>query len=1117
LGQPAGDGGTMSAAPAYRIDGELVPRSRFYAVACDPRRSAVVEACAGAGKTWMLVSRILRALLDGAEPHEILAITFTRKAAGEMRARLADWLAEFGDPRTSDEQRARALIERGVDASRLAELVPRLARLQLDVLVAGRPVQVHTFHAWFSQLLRSAPLELLASLGLQPGMDLIESIDDLEGELFRRFHARVLRDDALRQDFARVVLDRGRARLRKWLLTALDKRLEIELADHAGTLDDSVPPIDLGGFAHPAEALQSAAWREALRELALQLGLGGVKAQDAATGLVMALEAGDANAMFEAAWSTLFTHAGTPRKQLGKSETLTVVQQRLARLAELIQAHEAHLEHRRLVRLGRVLLADYAALKRSRRLLDMADLERCALELLRDSQLAAWVQERLDARVRHLLIDEFQDTSPLQWQALHAWLSGYAGAGGGASGQRPPAVFIVGDPKQSIYRFRRAEPRVFAAARDFVCEGLDGAALACDHTRRNRPEVLAAVNAVFTDAAAHGLYPGFRPHTSEEPALGIEAVLALPGAMRPPRESAARDAAPPELIWRDSLTVPRHEPEEVLREQEAATVADAIAELIDCQGFAPGDVMVLSRKRASLRLLAAALQQRHLPYVAAEETPLLESPEVRDLLALLDVLASPQHRLSLAHALRSPIFGAADDELVLLAERARALDSGDWWRSLQRWPPAEMPARLQRASELLARWHEAALRLPPHDLLDRVVAEGEVHARVAAAVPPERRRGALAAIDALLGQALALDGGRYASPYSFVRALRRRALEMAAPAQADAVQLLTIHGAKGLEARAVFVMDADPEAQKDDTATLLIDWPVEAAAPLTCAFIASQARVPAALAPLMAAERAAGQREELNGLYVAMTRARERLVFSHTEPHRRGEGPSWRRRVEPAVVDWLPRPAPGESRGGEATLSLPALPHWQLPEVLARPAGQAGSADTAATRLGQAVHRVLEWSCIGAEPGDLRAAAAQAAREFALDAGRSADVARFVASILRSPACADFFEPAALSWAGNEVAIAVAGEVRRIDRLVQLRSGDWWVLDYKLSPAPQRDAANLAQLQAYRQAVLALQPGSSVRAAFITGSGEVIEPEPPGAADRTEQEHTTLQGAPAPE
>jgi ATP-dependent helicase/nuclease subunit A len=113
----------VSDSPAYRVDGHLVSSAVFYGVACDPRRSAVVEACAGAGKTWMLVSRVLRALLDGAEPQQILAITFTRKAAGEMRQRLAEWLAEFAAPETSDARRIQALTERGVEAAQAPALV----------------------------------------------------------------------------------------------------------------------------------------------------------------------------------------------------------------------------------------------------------------------------------------------------------------------------------------------------------------------------------------------------------------------------------------------------------------------------------------------------------------------------------------------------------------------------------------------------------------------------------------------------------------------------------------------------------------------------------------------------------------------------------------------------------------------------------------------------------------------------------------------------------------------------------------------------------------------------------------------------------------------------------
>jgi ATP-dependent helicase/nuclease subunit A len=145
---------------AYELNGERIARDRFYAIACDPRRSVVVEACAGAGKTWMLVSRILRALLEGAQPHEVLAITFTKKAAGEMRQRLHEWLEAFASapPGVLD----KALIDRGLPAQ--PELREALKGLHARLLASGRPVQVRTFHSWFAALLRSAPLSVLEAL-----------------------------------------------------------------------------------------------------------------------------------------------------------------------------------------------------------------------------------------------------------------------------------------------------------------------------------------------------------------------------------------------------------------------------------------------------------------------------------------------------------------------------------------------------------------------------------------------------------------------------------------------------------------------------------------------------------------------------------------------------------------------------------------------------------------------------------------------------------------------------------------------------------------------------------------------------------------------------------------
>ena len=1100
----------MSSA-AFRVNGASVDSTRFYALACDPRRSVVVEACAGAGKTWMLVSRVLRALLDGAEPQEILAITFTRKAAGEMRARLAEWLAEFAAPACGVEYRVQALRLRGLADADARALEPALAGLYERVLASGRTVEIRTFHAWFSQLLRAAPMDMLAELGLQPDMALIEDLDEHLPEVYRRFHSAVIADLAARADFDAQVLLRGRSQLRKWLDTALQKRIEIELADAAGTLEASVPGAvsqgpEFAGLAHPTEHVHASAVRTLLLGLARHLGAAkGAVPNKQGRALEVALDHADAAMALAAARAALFTQKGELRKKLDAPQLDDAVAC-LDHIQRACDQQAAHEEHLRMTRLARLLIDQFARYKRARGLADMPDLERCALALLRDGSLSGWLQERLDARIRHVMVDEFQDTSPLQWQALHAWLSGYAGAGGGGSGQVPPGVFIVGDPKQSIYRFRRAEPRVFEAARDFVLNGLQGHVLACDHTRRNAPAVLAALNPVFEQAQAAGEFHGFREHTTDVASETDAGVSVLPRTLRPLKAQAGT-SEPDALVWRDSLTTPRYEPEEALRQQEARQVALAVRELVLQHAVPPGDIFILSRKRASLRWVAQELAALHLPRAAAEALPLMASPPVRDLLAVLDALASHTQDLALAQALRSPLFGASDDDLVQLATAAHLPGAGGWWSALMQLEAAS-PA-LRRARDLLRDWSQAAEQLPPHDLLDRIVAEGELRERVAAALPPERRAGALAAIDALLGLSLTLDGARYATPYNFVRALKRGATQLPLPGQPEAVQLLTIHGAKGLEARVVFVMDADPEPQKSETASVLVDWPVEAAHPLRCAFVysESEARCPPSLRDVLQREVVARQREELNSLYVAMTRARQRLVFSATEPHGSSIGPSWWQRVEALATPWLPALPAGDANGvGDAAasvVSVSALPAWNGADRAKRevePSDIDALPATPVSRLGQAVHRVLEWAGAPSSPVFAPAFVSMpeawceaAAAEFGTD---PADVRRLAGNILASPACARFFGGPGLAWAGNEVSVSDGADLLRLDRLVALDEAAgrvWWVLDYKLHSAPHTEPANRIQLLRYRDAVRRLQPADCVRCAFISGSGEVIE------------------------
>jgi ATP-dependent helicase/nuclease subunit A len=309
------------------------------------------------------------------------------------------------------------------------------------------------------------------------------------------------------------------------------------------------------------------------------------------------------------------------------------------------------------------------------------------------------------------------------------------------------------------------------------------------------------------------------------------------------------------------------------------------------------------------------------------------------------------------------------------------------------------------------------------------------------------------------------------------------------------VQLLTVHGAKGLEARTVILMDSDAPAAKADTATLLVDWPVEREAPLRCAFVASEARCAPGLQALLQREQAAREREELNGLYVAMTRAREQLLLSAVVPHQRAHAGSWWARIAPFAPAWQApaTPATQQVAADQAVsyLSLPAFDAGpssssQIPTPEAR-------SDEA--KLGEALHRVLEWATNGTDMS-LSTLANAAASAFGLDEAARTALLNHASTVLDSPAVRRFLDRRALAWAGNEVSLTDADGIVRLDRLVAMEQGGrrvWWVLDYKLQSAPHTVPAYNEQLGRYRALVQRLQPSDEVRAAFVTAAGEVIE------------------------
>ena len=1077
---------------AYEHNGRSVERTAFYAMACDPRRSIAVEACAGAGKTWMLVSRILRALLEGSlarnsevhghgvAAHEILAITFTKKAAGEMRQRLNDWLVEFAQ--ASPEKLASELQARGVPSAQLQVQAAALKQLYPQLLASARPVQIRTFHSWFAALLRTAPLAVLQDLGLPANYSLLEDDTEAVREVWPRFYATVVDSPAARADFEALVAEHGRFQAQKALASALSKRVEFALADAHGVVDASVPPF---GEQFPAfaglDAPEDYLWtqRPLLQDAASCLGKASAPTFSAKGGeLERAITAMDA----EGVAAALLTATGSARKfgeKIVGIATIRAAQEVALQVAQARLQHAAWGHQQRMARLTRLMVAELSALKFERGWVDMNDVERAASVMLSDPVLSGWVQERLDAKVKHLLIDEFQDTSPLQWQALHAWLSGYAGSGGNA-----PSVFIVGDPKQSIYRFRRAEPQVFRAAQAFVLDGLGGDLLSCDHTRRNAPPVMAAVNSVMSAAQAAGAYDGFRDHTTESTAQG--ALRCLPAI---PRDANASTAAAGEGGWRDSLGTPREEPEDTLRTLECRQAAHWLAQQL-ADGLPPREVMVLARKRDRLATMRDALRSLHIPTQQPEKADLADAPEVQDIAALLDALVSPHHDLSLAQALKSPLFSVTDADLVHLATLQRAAradaerqDDSSWWTLLHN--SELLPQALSALAPYLLRWKQWLDSLPPHDALDAIYADGDVLARFAAAAPAALRGSVQANLRAVLGTALQLNEGRFATPYALVRALKAGGVKAPVTSLPDAVRLLTVHGAKGLEAALVLLLDTDSPPSKAETMGVLVDWPGEAATPVRLVFLASESHPPACVVDVLVIEQAARRREELNGLYVAMTRARQQLVLSSVQPRNAVDG-SWWQRLQP-----LAEPVQLQA-DGVATSTAPAMDAafevLVLPDIglSAAPPRAEAEPDVLESRIGKAMHRLLEW-------GVLDAAQQQAvAREFGLSPDQTQKAATMAAAI-RAGEGAWAWDAEVIDWSGNEVALTYQGKTLRLDRLVRRKdTGAWWVLDHKSKAQPQRDPLLVQQLETYREALMALYPGAEVRTAFLTGAGGLV-------------------------
>ncbi len=1080
----------------YLADERPIGGDEFTRQACDPNASVVVEACAGSGKTWLLVARIIRALLAGYEPGEILAITFTRRAAQEMRARLLSALQELA--RGDDDAIQAFLLARGLDAAAARSAVAPARRLYERVVTARVPVTVETFHGWFWRLIARAPL----GAGVPFAPTLLENSERVRADAWLHFTAMLVRDEhaEARAAWEWLVDELGDSSARKLLLQFLHKRAEwwsYAAGDEEAAFARALEPLRVVGDEDPMIQVRTPEIVTAMQELLDLWGTiapPGVRIQEAIDRARRWLPSVDTRPGrdFLAACHVVLTKELTPRdlllpariaRKLGAADAAryaTAHAHVIGRLLDLIEQRRTW----RALRLndagltcGRLLVAAYQRLKAQQQALDFTDLEWHAHRLLADPDNAAYMQVRLDARYRQVLLDEFQDTNPLQWQVLQSWLGAYGllDAGEAVAGEDRPRVFIVGDPKQSIYRFRRAEPRVFDAAMELLRRDFAATHLRTNVTRRNARTIVEVLNR--TMPGGNPLFQAQDTHSRRDGAFVL-----LPLAETEPKADVAEAQT-----LRDVLSVARSEPDQDARYREGRVLANEIAHWVARTRVALddgaeraarwSDVLVLVRRRTHLEAYERALRDAGLPFVSDRRGGLLTTLEAEDLIALLDFLTSPYANLRLAHALRSPVFGCSDEDLIVLA----AAPGASWWERLQGLG-SEASAALLRARQLLQWWLDLAGVVPVHDLLDRIYHEGDVRRRYAAVAPAVLHPQVQANLDAFIELALAIDAGRYPSLPRFIdelASLKRHGTDEApdegATDAGDALRVMTIHGAKGLEAEIVVLADAHARAAPEGESVLVV-WPPQSATPEHFSLVARGDA--AAPDPVRAAwfseDEAQCAQEDWNLLYVAATRARQVLIVSGTAPARGELDGTWYttlQRAESVSAGAAPAERIEAPQRARRVFDF-------LPEPL--PTGQrvGSEAETEAMRLGRAWHALLELG---------NAAQVDAVmRSHGLTPEQAATV---TAAARRVRAAYPQF------FAGGDVeleVIAADGALLRLDRLVEV-DGALWVLEYKWSMGEADRPAYEAQVRRYVEVVRSVHGAQPVHGGIITAAGALTE------------------------
>ena len=1115
-------------------------------LATQPEQSFSVLASAGTGKTWQLVARLTRLLLHGAQLNSILAITFTRKAAGEMQQRLNERLRELLE---ADERQLDAILT-SMGETPTTDIRRRARKLLEQSLRCEQNLRSTTFHSFCQELLQRFPLEA----GLPPGFELAEQtgllIQESWDALFAEATAGPEQPLAESLELLFETLN-GLHNTRSALFTFVEHRSDWwaftrqarqPAAVATGYLQQQLEP---GQHAPSSSSFWNDVTRSRLGEFAALLGQHATstnKKQLAVLENILLNVENPENAVSNIR-PVFFTGSGERRKRASSQALRKAMGERgedrflelheafceqLEQLAEQQNRQRTLRTNSAWYRAGQRMLEHYQRIKRERRLLDFADLEWSTYQLLNHPDHAHWIQFKLDQRIDHLLIDEFQDTNPTQWRLILPLLEEMA-----AGGERARSLFIVGDAKQSIYRFRRGNPELLGVAAQWMQSHLQAGSIHLDHSWRSSPAIMEFVNRVFQHPDMERLLPDFQTHTTHQRELWgrvelwplIETQNEAPSVEYSGLRNPLQQARP--------LTVDRR----YYREGQA--IAQRIQELIDQKTVRYNDILILMRSRTHLVDYEAALRDQGIPYLSLDRGTLLQSLEIRDLEALLVVLMTPQDNLSLAQVLRSPIFSAADEDLVLLVRES----AGAWIERLKVVSKALDPSHpLPRAHRLLTQWRALAGRIPIHDLLERIFHESNLLNRYQAACPDTQVARVRANLTRFIELALEVDAGRYPSLPRFLDRVRQlRNLEKEGPSQAtpqsehnQRVCLLTIHAAKGLEAPVVFLADSNSPGSSPPGYQALVRWPAEADRPSDFLLLSNSRQRDSISKARYDLEQQEERRESANLLYVALTRAKNMLVISGCEHSSRRTSSSWYEQIAKAVCD---ETAPGEAwihsfkqapviDNAETAREtdkvdidprlnqpIPTRPLWreiapsrQLQDAAFEPGSTEGR------NRGLAIHRMLQ---LATQAQERKLDAGDILSRVATESGLTPDAPLLrqcwdeVSKLLDNRDLTWLLAPVTGARTFNEVPI----QYRRgqqtvygiIDRLV-VTDADIHLIDYKThridsqSLAQQLAEHYKPQLELYREGIRRLWPDHSIQAYLLLTDGGMLvnidEPSP---------------------